>query len=132
MKQERRFMKKIFYATMLMTVCGLCARADEATLNRNASLGNSMNDYVGKFGVGVLIGEPMAASVKYWMNDSLALDGAAGWSFRRDTDFYLHADVLWHQFDLIPVSRGRLPVYFGVGAMGRFRDNNRDNERSEE
>ena len=82
MKQERRFMKKIFYATMLMTVCGLCARADEATLNRNASLGNSMNDYVGKFGVGVLIGEPMAASVKYWMNDSLALDGAAGWSFR--------------------------------------------------
>ena len=40
----------------------------------------------------------------------------------------MHSDVLWHNFDLIPVSRGRMPVYFGVGGLVRFRDNNEDNQ----
>jgi hypothetical protein len=35
----------------------------------------------------------------------------------------MHADVLWHNFDLIKVPQGRLPIYFGVGALVRFRDN---------
>jgi hypothetical protein len=35
---------------------------------------------------------------------------------------------LWHNFDLIPVPQGRLPVYFGVGGLVRFRDDNQDNQ----
>jgi hypothetical protein len=41
---------------------------------------------------------------------------------------YLHGDVLWHDFDLIPVSQGRLPLYFGVGGLVRVRDDNYNNQ----
>jgi hypothetical protein len=40
----------------------------------------------------------------------------------------VHSDVLWHKFDLFPVSRGRLPLYFGVGGLIRFRDDNEENQ----
>ena len=56
----------------------------------------------------------------------LAIDGALGASFDDDADndssLYLHSDLLIHSFDLIPVSRGRLPVYIGGGALVRLRD----------
>ena len=88
----------------------------------------STTDLAGKFGVGLIAGEPMGVSMKYWVNNRLALDGAVGWSSRDDSDVYLHGDVLWHNFHLIPVSQGRLPVYFGIGGLVRFRDNHRANE----
>jgi hypothetical protein len=86
------------------------------------------SDMAGKFGVGLIIGEPTGASVKYFLNDTIAVDAAAGWSTHDHTDFYTHGDILWHCFNLIPVQRGRLPVYFGVGALARFRDHNEDNQ----
>jgi hypothetical protein len=118
-------MKKFFYMMSLATVCGLSVRADEAaTMNKTAAA----DDYAGRLGAGIIVGEPTGASLKYWMNDRVAVDGAFGWSFHDDSDFYLHSDILWHNFDLIPVSQGRLPVYFGVGGLVRFRDDNNDNQ----
>ena len=126
-------MKKIFYAALLATLCGLSARADESatsttTLNKNTSPPDLSESYAGRLGAGITIGEPIGASLKYWFNDTMAIDGAIGWSSHDDTDLYVHSDVLWHNFDLIPVSRGRLPVYFGVGGLVRFRDDNEDNQ----
>src|SRR5271154_6465950 len=122
-------MKKILYAAALAAGCGLSGLADEpATLSKNASPIDTTDGYVGKLGVGVMVGEPTGASLEYWLNDSLALDGAVGWSYSDNADLYVHSDVLWHKFDLIPVSQGRLPVYFGVGVFTKFRDNHQDNE----
>jgi hypothetical protein len=77
-----------------------------------------------RFGAGITLGEPVGADVKYWLNDTMALDGAAGFSTHRHSSLYLHADVLWHKFDLFDISPapGKLPLYFGVGALVRFRD----------
>lgn len=69
-----------------------------------------------------------ARVMKYWFNDTMAIDGALGSSFRDDTALYLHSDVLWHDFNLIPASSGRLPLYFGVGALARFRHGDHDNQ----
>jgi hypothetical protein len=80
----------------------------------------------GRFGAGLILGEPTGASLKYWLNSTMAVDGAVGWSFHEETDLYLHSDVLWHKFDLIPVSRGQLPLYFGVGGRWKIRDNDDD------
>jgi len=81
----------------------------------------SMNDR--RFEAGAIFGEPTGASLKYWLNDQVAVDGAVGWTFRDDSDFYLHSDVLWHAFEVFPVSKGALPLYFGVGGLAKFRDN---------
>lgn len=122
--------------TALALFAGYCALADEQpgantnnmTATPRSSMNRSMNDMTGKFGVGVILGEPIGASVKYFFNDTLAIDGAAGWSSHDHSDFYLHSDVLWHNYDLLPVARGRLPVYFGVGGLVRFRNHNEDNQ----
>jgi hypothetical protein len=121
--------KKTFFAAALATWCVLSGLAAEpAMLNTNASPGNLTDSYVGKLGAGVMVGEPTGMSLKYWLNDTLALDGAIGWSFHDNTDLYMQSDVLWHNFDLIPVPQGRLPLYFGVGGLVRVRDNNNDNQ----
>jgi hypothetical protein len=123
-------MKKTLIAPALMALIGFSVYADEtpttARFNTNTTVSSSDNS--GRLGAGIILGEPIGASLKYWFNDTLAIDGAIGWSSHDDTDLYVHSDVLWHNFDLIPVSRGRMPVYFGVGGLVRFRDNNQDNQ----
>ena len=127
-------MKKILIASLLSVGFAVAIRAADATgttTNANANTFSSTytslsDDYVHRFGAGIILGEPTGISLKYWLTDMLAIDGAAGASYNNDhdndADFYLHGDLLWHDFDLLKVPRGRLPVYFGVGALARFRD----------
>jgi hypothetical protein len=132
-------MKKIFLMAVLTGLCGFpTAVLAQSTTNTNAVPGATLGelagsgglsyDYVHKVGLGVTLGEPMGGTIKYWLNDTMAVDGAAGWSSHDNTDFYLHGDVLWHNFDLIPVPRGRMPVYIGVGGLVRFRNDGDDNQ----
>lgn len=122
-------MKTQHYAITLAALTTLCVQADETTtLSKKNSPDDIATSYAGRFGAGIILGEPTGASVKYWLNDTLAIDGAAGWSLHDDTDFYVHSDLLWHNFDLIPVSKGRLPFYIGGGGFIRFRDDRHDNE----
>jgi hypothetical protein len=78
-----------------------------------------------KLGLGVILGEPTGFSVKYWLDEEHAIDGAAAWSFWDGDGFQLQGDYLWHNFDLLENPggvNGKLPVYFGVGARLKFRD----------
>ena len=123
-------MKKTIVAPALIAFLGYNVYADETPTAANFTKSStaSASSESGRFGAGITLGEPIGASLKYWLNDTMAVDGAFGWSSHEDADFYMHSDVLWHNFDLIPVSRGRMPVYFGVGGLVRFRDNNEDNQ----
>jgi hypothetical protein len=78
------------------------------------------------FGAGVMIGEPTGISLKYWLSENSAVDGVVGWSFDHDPDFHVHADYLYHLFDLIPVEVNRLPLYFGGGVRYKLRDGKDD------
>lgn len=125
-------MKTIVYTAAVAVLCGLSVRADESmstttTLSKYDSSGISEN-YAGRLGAGVMFGEPVGGTLKYWLTDQFALDAAAGWSPRSDSYLYLHSDVLWHNFNLIPVQEGRLPVYIGVGGFARFRNHDRDDQ----
>jgi hypothetical protein len=66
--------------------------------------------------------------VKYWFNEKMAIDGAIGYSSHDNTDLYLQSDILWHAFQLFPVSHGQLPLYFGVGGLARIRNDDNSNE----
>jgi hypothetical protein len=78
-----------------------------------------------QLGIGLIVGEPTGLSVKYWLDEEHAVDAAAGWSFWGGDGFQLHADYLWHNFDLLGSAAGcdMLPVYYGVGARLKLRDN---------
>ena len=79
----------------------------------------------GNFGMGVILGEPTGVSAKLWLTDRTAIDAAAAWSFSHEAALHLHADYLLHNFDLITVEQGRLPVHFGIGGRVKFEDDSR-------
>jgi len=86
----------------------------------------------GSFGLGVIVGEPTGISAKKWTGNSNALDFAAAWSLDSET-FHFHMDYLVHNFSLIQVDKGRLPLYYGIG--GRIRlaeDNANDNSNNDD
>ena len=125
------FMRKTLIAISGATLFALGVRAADST----AVITHTAPDaaaawHAGRFGAGIVLGEPTGVSLKYWLNDTLAFDGAIGASLHDDPDdlssFYLHGDILWHKFDLISVSRGKLPVYIGAGVLARFRDHRDD------
>ena len=76
----------------------------------------------GNFGLGVIIGEPTGISMKYWNGQSTAIDGAVAWSFENEGSFHLHADYLIHAFEVIHVSEGALPLYYGIGGRLKFQE----------
>ncbi|KPK86901.1 MAG: hypothetical protein AMS27_04125 [Bacteroides sp. SM23_62_1] len=73
------------------------------------------------FGIGIILGEPTGISAKNWISSKTAVDAAVAWSLY-DPSLHIHADFLLHNFNLISVSKGQLPVYFGLGARIRLAD----------
>jgi hypothetical protein len=69
----------------------------------------------GKFGIGVILGEPTGLSMKMLMSKTTAIAGALAWSFSGAGYLDSHADYLCYKYDLIKVKKGELPVYFGPG-----------------
>ena len=80
----------------------------------------------GPFGLGIVVGEPTGLNAKYFFDKKNAVDATVGWSFSGDNDFYIGADYLHHIYSLIKVSKGELPLYFGVGGRVIFRENRSD------
>lgn len=75
----------------------------------------------GIFGAGLIVGEPSGISVKYYLGDDTAIDGAIGGAFL-GKGIQVHADFLWHPWILETKPSFVLPVYVGVG--GRVLDRN--------
>lgn len=81
------------------------------------------------FGIGVVAGEPTGVNAKLWVGDRSALDAGFGLSIGGDrianntrgtwSRFHLHADYLYHFFDVIRSSM-RMPLYFGAGPRLNF------------
>jgi hypothetical protein len=92
-------------------------RANSLTTPRSAA-----DPEAGRFGLGVIVGEPTAFTAKYWLSGWSALDLGLGWSFEDRTSFHLHGDFLAHKFDLFRIDRGELPLYLGVGARLKVPD----------
>jgi hypothetical protein len=75
------------------------------------------------FGLGVIVGEPTGVSTKNWMSSVTAIDAAIAWSFIDNGALHLHADYLFHNFQLINFeTKGKWLVYYGIGARLKFGD----------
>ncbi|MCK6541113.1 DUF3996 domain-containing protein [bacterium] len=78
----------------------------------------------GRFGLGVMAGDPTGLSGKYWTSSSTAFQGAAAWSVVGNDKNHMIAqiDFTKHNFSIFNVSKGRLPFYFGLGGYVVFAD----------
>lgn len=75
----------------------------------------------GSLGGGVLVGSNNGGTAKYWTSGSQAADIAIGYG----GNLIVHADYLWHAWDVLPAPRaGKLAAYAGLG--GRFRNRAHD------
>jgi hypothetical protein len=73
-------------------------------------------------GLGIIVGEPTGVSLKTWLTHATAFDLAAAWSFAEESSLHLHSDYLIHDYGLLTVKTGALPVYYGVGARLKIQD----------
>ena len=72
----------------------------------------------GPWGLGIVLGQPSGITVKWRMDKVQAVDACAAWSFDANGgSIHLHADYLWHFYDVFSVPEGKLPLYAGVGAI---------------
>ena len=70
-------------------------------------------------GVGAIIGTPNGLSVKGWIGENAAVDGALSFTLGENTSsVYLHSDVLIHKSlddEGVDVESGSLQFYYGAG-----------------
>ena len=98
--------------TVLLSICLLAAAAQ-----------NSFGQDRG-FGLGIILGEPTGISMKGWLSHANAIDAGVAWSFRKETSFHVHADYLWHSFDVFR-TKEEIPLYYGIGGrikVGRYEE----------
>jgi len=74
------------------------------------------------FGIGLYLGEPTGIGMKGWVSPNGAIAGAMAWSFAGNGHLHIHVDYERHSFKLINVEKGKLPVYYGIGAKIVFQD----------
>ena len=76
----------------------------------------------GKFGLGIILGEPTGISLKTWQSDEIAYDAALAWSFGKEGNVHIHVDYLLHNYELIRTINSYTPVYYGIGGRIQTKD----------
>ena len=75
-----------------------------------------------KYELGFIVGEPTGISAKQNLGNNRAVDAAAAWSFSGEKSLVLHSDYLWFRNDMFKTEKGRLPLYYGLGASVKLED----------
>ncbi len=81
----------------------------------------------GPFGLGIVLAGPTGLSASYEYAGDKSIAGALAWG---NGSFYLSADHLWVQPDLVKVDGIGIDVYFGLG--GRLENRDREDNKSEQ
>ena len=66
----------------------------------------------------------MPVGAKLHLNSGNALAFGLAWSLEDENELHLQVDYLYHNYDLIVLEEGEMPLYFGVG--GRIKINEDD------
>ncbi len=82
---------------------------------------NQANAEQGEFSLGIGAIAPNGITAKYWTTDRVAIDLFGEWSINAK-EYHAHSDILIHDFDKIQWEDERIAMYYGVGAMAKFRE----------
>lgn len=75
-----------------------------------------------EFGLGAQLGDPTGVTARYKFSKENSIDGAIGTGSHDDLN--IHADYLWHHYELFRLGRAWFDAYFGPGVRIRDRDKN--------
>lgn len=79
-------------------------------------------------GIGAILNDPTGLSVKVWINEDLAVDGALGLQLSENfQSVYVHSDILYHNNSLneqLNLNNASLRSYYGAGIRVVFQDFN--------
>jgi hypothetical protein len=116
-------MRKAIPAALIAVFCVISMAAAAGAQDDTAGATRPASSFEhGKFGLGVIFGEPSGLSAKMWTTKTTAFDLGLAWSFSGDGNFHIHGDYLFHKFGVFDVSKGSLPIYIGLGARILFQD----------
>jgi hypothetical protein len=74
-------------------------------------------------GVGAILGNPTGVSAKHWLSNGHAVDGAAGFSWGKNTDFSVHSSYLLQSEGALYFNDTHpLDLYYGLGGRMEFAD----------
>ena len=104
-------MKRIAIIALVLTL-GLGANASAETTT---------------FGLGIIVGEPTGIGMKTHLSSGNALAFAIAWSVEKDNELHVQGDYLYHNYDLITVEEGEMPLYFGIGGRIKLNEDKDDN-----
>ncbi len=77
----------------------------------------------GAFGAGIILGQPIGPTLKYWFYPNVAIDAGLGF----EKDFTIYTDILWHGWNVFPKPpKGKLAGYLGIGL--RFEEQKEDDK----
>lgn len=79
-------------------------------------------------GIGIIIGEPTGISFKQWMSSTSAIDVGIAYSLVQSNAMHVHLDYVLHNYNLISVSSGKLPFYYGIGGRIKFKSEDKADE----
>jgi hypothetical protein len=104
----------LFLFASLVTSLAVAPRTAEARPRPGGGTPFTANK---SFGFGLILGEPIGLSAKYYLSASTALDFALGEydRFREDDDIGVHVDFLWHPVVIATTDPFLLPLYIGLG-----------------
>lgn len=105
---------RTLYAMLAIALATTSVRAEEAAPPADPPKEEGRPAEKGTIGVGLIFGEPTGISVKVYLKDDQAIQGAFGASFYADA-WQLHAEYVWHPWILQDRDTFVLPVYLGPG-----------------
>jgi hypothetical protein len=113
--------KAVILALVLASGAGAHSAPYPGSMTNSVPSTSAINE-TGTFGLGVMLGEPMGVTAKFWANDFVALDAGLGWSFPDPDGVQIHTDALFHKFDPFNSNTPDLALYAGVGLRLKFPD----------
>jgi hypothetical protein len=91
------------------------------------ALGSTAAAETTTFGAGIIIGEPTGVGIKTHLTSGNALAFGLAWSLDEDNELHVQGDYLYHNYDLITVEEGEMPLYFGIGGRIKINEHKDDN-----
>lgn len=103
--------RRAFVAALALSVA--LALGGPAAAEAPASEASGASEAREGFGLGLILGEPIGLSAKFWLDRGSALQFHLAWDFS-DAGIGIYGDYLFH-FDVFDVSDFDLPLYVGGG-----------------